>query len=196
MRIGLLTERLDTLSATVSTTADGLAGREGELAALRARLEERASDQQPSDELRVMLTTLRGHVESLDGLRGGVTEEQLEDRLAETDGSLSRLGRRVEHLSEKVETRRPGSSEKEHELAALHGHFLESSSRVEAIVDDLREALGALPDAGPEAVAALAARVDATDTATASLVRRLDQVESAQVDERDSDLAKQVDRLE
>ncbi len=63
-------------------------------------------------------------------------------------------------------------------------------------MDDLREALGALPDAGPEAVAALAARVDATDTATASLVRRLDQVESAQVDERDSDLAKQVDRLD
>ena len=143
-----------------------------------------------------MLTTLRGHVESLDGLRGGVTEEQLEERLADTDGSVSRLGRRVEHMSEKVEAAATRLEQKEHELAALHRHFLESSSRVETIVDDLREALGALPEAGPEAVAALAARVDATDTATASLVRRLDQLESAQVDEPDSDLAKQVDRLE
>jgi chromosome segregation ATPase len=194
--IGLLTERLDTLSATVSTTAAGLAGREGELAALRAQLEERASDHQPSDELRAMLTTLRGHVESLDGLGGGVTEELLEERLAETDGSLSRLGRRVEHLSEKVEAAATRIEQKERELAALHRHFLESSSRVETIVDDLREALGALPDAGPEALTALAARADASDAATASLVRRLDQLEGALVDERDSALAEQVGRLE
>ena len=143
-----------------------------------------------------MLTTLRGHVESLDGLGGGVTEEQLEERLAETDGSLSRLARRVEHLSEKVEAAAARIEQKERELAALHQHFLESSSRVETIVDDLREALGALPDAGPEALAALASRVDASDTTTASLVRRLDQLESAPVDERDSALAEQVVRLE
>jgi chromosome segregation ATPase len=195
VRIGLLTERLDTLSSSVSTTAAGLAGREDELAALRERLEERASDQQPSDELRAMLTTLRGHVESLDGLRG-VTEEELEERLAETDGSLSRLARRVEHLSEKVEGAATRIEQKERELAALHGRFLESSSRVETIVDDLREALGALSDAGPEALAALAARVDANDAATASLVRRLDELESAPVEERDSALAEQVGRLE
>jgi chromosome segregation ATPase len=196
VKIGLLTERLDTLSATVSTTSAGLAGREDELAALRARLEERASDQQPSEELHAMLTTLRGHVESLDGLRSGVTEEQLEERLADTDGSVSRLTRRVEHMSEKVEAAATRIEQKEHELAALHRHFLESSSRVETIVDDLREALGALPEAGPEALAALAARVDAADTATASLVRRLDQLESAQLDEPDSALAEQVVRLE
>jgi chromosome segregation ATPase len=196
VKIGLLTERLETLSATVSTTASGLAGREGELAALRARVEERESDQQPSDELRAMLTTLRGHVESLDGLRGGVTEEHLEERLAETDGSLSRIGRRVELLSEKVELAATRIEQKEHELAALHRHFLESSSRVEAIVDDLREALGAVPDAGPEALAALASRVDGTETATTSLVRRLDQLEGAQVDERDSALADQIARLD
>jgi chromosome segregation ATPase len=196
VQIGLLTERLDTLSASVSTTAAELAGREGELAALRAQLEERASDHQPSDELRTMLTTLRGHVESLDGLGGGVTEELLEERLAETDGSVSRLGRRVEHLSEKVEAAATRIEQKERELAALHGHFLESSSRVETIVDDLREALGALPDAGPEALGALAARVDASDAATASIARRLDQLENAHADERNSALAEQVGRLE
>jgi chromosome segregation ATPase len=196
VKIGLLTERLDTLSASVSTTAAGLASREGELAELRARLEERAGDQQPSDELRAMLTTLRGHVESLDALRGGVTEEELDERLAETDGSLSRLARRVEHLSEKVEAAATRIEQKEHELAALHGRFLESSSRVETIVDDLREALGALPDAGPETLAAHAVRLDANDAATASLMRRLDQLESAPVEERDSALAEQVGRLE
>lgn len=196
VQIGLLTDRLDALSASVSTTASALAGREGELAALRAQLEEHASEQQPSDELRAMLTTLRGHVESLDGLGGGVTEELLEDRLAETDGALSRLGRRVEHLSEKVEAAATRIEQKERELAALHRDFLESSARVETIVDDLREALGALPDAGPEALGALATRVDASDAVTASLVRRIDQLEGALVDERDSALAEQMGRLE
>ncbi len=143
-----------------------------------------------------MLTTLRAHVDSLDGLRGGITEEQLEERLAETEGTSSRLARRVEHLSEKVEAAATRIEQKERELASLHSHFLESSSRVEAIVDDLREALGALPDAGPEALSALAARIDASDTATASLVRRLEQLESARVDERGSDLAEQIGRLE
>ena len=31
-----------------------------------------------------MLTTLRGRVEALDGLRAGVAEEELDERLAET----------------------------------------------------------------------------------------------------------------
>jgi chromosome segregation ATPase len=46
--VDVLAQRLDTLSKTVSTTAAGLAGREGELVAMRTRLEESdASDSTP-----------------------------------------------------------------------------------------------------------------------------------------------------
>ena len=41
-KVDYLTERVDTLAKTVATTAAGLAGREGDLAALRQRLDERA----------------------------------------------------------------------------------------------------------------------------------------------------------
>ena len=138
-KVGLLGQRLETLSTTVSTTAAGLAGRDGELATIRKRLEthdgtpvgatptadlgikrqldelastatgtklrldgqaaeleslksqlaERQSP--PADELRAMLTMLRTRVESLDGLRAGVTQEALDDRLTETDEALAGL---------------------------------------------------------------------------------------------------------
>lgn len=42
-KLRLLVERVDTLATTVASTASGLAGREGELAALRSRLDEQAS---------------------------------------------------------------------------------------------------------------------------------------------------------
>ena len=52
--------------------------------------------------------------------------------------------------------------EKERELAALQEHAAESSTRIETIVEDIRDALGTLPDASPEALAALTSRVGST----------------------------------
>jgi DNA repair exonuclease SbcCD ATPase subunit len=245
-KVGLLGQRLETLSTTVSTTAAGLAGREGELAIIRKRLEstdgsptlsgepdpaihaqldelaskaaganerldaqaselatlrgqlERrdAEQQAPADELRAMLTTLRSRVESLDGLRAGVTEDELDERLAETNEALSHVAERIDVLAESVEAATGGLGDKEHELAALHRHFMESSARVETIVEDLKEALAAFPDAGPEALSALGSRIDATASGLTALTSRLERLESARLDARAGDLAEHIDRLE
>ena len=231
-KVGLLGQRLETLSAAVSTTAAGLAGRDGELAAMRKRLdsagpsatgaastdpavrsqldsqaaelaelkerlERRDAEQQaPAEELRAMLTTLRTRVESLDGLRAGVTEDDLDERLTETNDALASLAKRIDALAESVETATTGLGDKEHELAALHRHFVESSGRVETIVGDLREALGAFPDAGPDTLAALDSRIEAATTGLASVTSRLEQLESARTDDRAGDLTDRIDALD
>ena len=227
-KIALLGQRLETVSATVSTTAAGLAGREGELAAIRKRLdspdtppppvdgsptlmrqledfassadetrarleaqatelaalrvelERRAAEPQPpSEELRTMLATLRSRVEALAGLHAGVSEERLDERLAETDDTVTRLSERIDALAGGVERATASLAGKEHELAALHRLFTESSGRIETVVDDIREALSVLPDAGPAAMEELSARVEQTSATLTSLVGRMDRGEAA-----------------
>ena len=242
-KVGLLGQRLETLSTTVSTTAAGLAGRDGELATIRKRLahdgtpvgatptpdpgikrqlDELAStatgtklqlDGQaaeleslksqlaerqgpPADELRAMLTMLRARVESLDGLRSGVTQEALDDRLTETDEVLAALSQRVEELATGVESTTASLSDKEHELAALHQHFMESSSRIETIVDDLREALGAFPDTDPDALAALTRRLDTTSAGATALANRVDRLEATHIDDLLAGLTERIDGLD
>jgi chromosome segregation ATPase len=243
-KVGLLGQRIDTISTTVSTTAAGLAGRDGELASIRKRLESSAvtpvgvapaadpgimrqlddltstaigakerldgqaaeleslksqlAERQapPADELRAMLTMLRTRVESLDGLRAGVTQEALDDRMTETDEALAGLSHRVDEMATGVESATASLSDKEHELAALHRHFMESSSRVETIVDDLREALGAFPDADPDALAALTRRLDTTSASATALAGRVDRLEASHADDLLTDLAERIDGLD
>ena len=81
-----------------------------------------------------------------------------------------------------------GLSDKEHELAALHRHFTDSSTARRSIVEDIREALHALPEPG--------------STLLDELSARLTRVESAERDAADandrraSELARKVDRIE
>ncbi len=277
-KLNLLSQRLDTLSTTVSTTAAGLAGREGEiaaikkqlesgvpagapgsgaidpelrnqlanaaalatrlearldeqtaqLAALEARLAERETTPAPaSDELRSMLAMLRTRVESLDALRGGVTEEVLDERLAASTAGITALaervesldalragvteevleerlaaategiaalGERVDALAASVATATAGLAEKERELAALQETFLDSGTRIETIVVDLREALRALEEADPEAITALTARVEAALGDVASVAERVERLESAPG--KDDRVEKLAERLE
>ena len=214
-KVGLIGQRLETVSTTVSTTAAGMAAREGEIATIRKRLdsapaivtggtpadpalkqqladlseavasmklsmdahaaevatlktqaEQRAAEpDRPSEELSAMLAALRTQVEALSGLRTGVTDEQLDERLADTDSALARLSERIDELSRSVESAATNLADKEHELAALHRHFTESSARIEAVVDDIREALSAFPDMGSSAVEELATRVERMESA-------------------------------
>ena len=246
-KLGLLGQRLDTLSTTVSTTAAGLAGREGELAtirkrldsslpgsgsaapaadpelrnqlaglssattnmatrldeqgaevdALKARLASRETDSPPaSDELRAMLAMLRTRMESLDGLRGGVTEEVLDDRLTETTDALAHISARVDDLASSLEAATARVADKEHELAALHRHFLESNARVESVVDDLREALGAFPETDPGALAALTAQLETNSAGVASVASRVDRLEGAHVADLGAELGARIDLMD
>ncbi len=244
-KVGLLGQRLETLSTTVSTTAAGLAGREGELATIRKRLdsapapvagvaapdpamtqrvgdlatevtasklqldglsselaaikalvEQRGAEpQRPSEEVREMLTVLRSKVEELAGFRAGVTEEQLEQRLAETGESVRSVADRIDALATTVDGAVTSLTSKEHELAALHRHSTESSGRIESIVEDIRDALSAFPEPGSANVDDLAARMErvaervetfeeasreaaeARERAAVELARRIDAVD-------------------
>jgi chromosome segregation ATPase len=241
-KVGLLGQRLETVSTTISTTAAGLAKREGELASIRKQLETlpatpvaatppdanlrhqldelgtglvsvkmrldgqaaeleavktiAVEQQAPAEELRAMLTTLRGQVESLDGLRAGVTEEQLDERLAETSAALDVLAQRIDALTSNVETATANLSDKEHELAALHRHFTEASKRIESIVDDLREALGAFPEAAPEAIAAVRSQLQSTVEQVETVARRLDALEAARPEGVVRELVERVELLD
>jgi chromosome segregation ATPase len=234
-KLNLLGQRLDTLSTTVSTTAAGLAGREGEIAALRKRLEAGAGEvgeraigvdpelrnqlagisaiatrlearldaqdarlagleadladrsvapAPPSDELRSMLAMLRTRVESLDALRAGVTEEVLTARLsesaAEARDALAQLSERLDRVEADAEAATTRLGEREHELGDLHRQLADSSTRIETIVVDLREALGALEETDPDAVATLTTRVESALRDAASLASRVERLEAAQ----------------
>jgi chromosome segregation ATPase len=242
-KVGLLGQRLETVSTTISTTAAGLAKREGELASIRKlletipagppaaatppdpdlrrqldelgtglvsvkmRLDGHAAEleavktiaveqQAPAEELRAMLTTLRAQVESLDGLRPGVTEEQLDERLAETSAALDVLAQRIDAVTSNVETAAANLSDKEHELAALHRHFTEASTRIESIVDDLREALGAFPESAPEAIAAVRSQLQSTVEQVETVARRLDAVEAARSEGLVRELVERIEILD
>jgi chromosome segregation ATPase len=241
-KVGLLGQRLETVSTTISTTAAGLAKREGELASIRKQLEtlpagpvaaappdpslKRELDelgtglvsvkmrldghaaeleavktiaveqQAPAEELRAMLTTLRAQVESLNGLRPGVTEEQLDERLAETSAALDVLAQRIDALTSNVETAAANMSDKEHELAALHRYFTESSKRIESIVDDLRAALGAFPEAAPETLAAVKSQLQSAVEQIETVARRLDDLEKARPEGVVRELAGRVELLD
>jgi chromosome segregation ATPase len=241
-KVGLLGQRLETVSTTISTTAAGLAKREGELALIRTQLETlpagpvaatppdpdlrrqldelgtglvsvrmrldgqaaeleavktiAVEQQAPAEELRAMLTTLRAQVESLDGLRAGVTEEQLDERLAETSSALDVLAQRIDALTSNVENATANLSDKEHELAALHRHFTEASKRIESIVDDLREALGAFPESAPEAIAAVRSQLQSTVEQVETVARRLDGLEAARPESVVRELVERVDLLD
>ena len=322
-KMALLSQRLETLSSMVSTTAGGLAGRDGEIAAIRkyletarvatqsapavnpdlerqvrelgaggvstrARLDGQAEEIEAikaqltdphahADELRAMLTTLRSRVEALDGLRAGVTEEQLDERLtettaalagnaqkvealgrqvtessarlesiaeelhatkpgvteeqlderlaetraalaalperidelasrvhsgttrladaeqklraldreatesssrvesmfderlAETSAALAALGTRIDELASGVDSATTSHADEEQRLETLHHQVSESSSRIESIADDLREALGAFPDAAPDQLGELSTRIDTVEKRVATV---------------------------
>ena len=140
---------------------------ERELASTRASLERIAAEpDRPSEELLAMLGTLRTQVEALDGLRaGGVSEEQLDGRLAETGDAMQALAQRLDALAETVETAATGLGEKENELAELHRHFTESSTRIESVVEDIRDTLHALPEPSSASVDEVAARLERLETA-------------------------------
>jgi chromosome segregation ATPase len=168
----------------LATKVQALGARVEELA---EALETRPADR-PSEELVTMLATLRSKVEALAGLGTGVSEEQLDRRFGETDDALARLTQRLDTLAATVEEAAAGLGAKERELAGLHRDFTESSTRIESIVDDIREALHAFREVDSTSLDELASRIervesttheaaDARDRSGVELGRRVDRVD-------------------
>ena len=172
-----LGERVEELSGTVSAMPAGTGvdppleervdALDAQLAAVRASIERRASEpDRPSDELVAMLATLRSQVEALGGLASGATDERLDRRIADTEDAVAHLAERIDSLATGVESATRSLAAKEHELAALHRHFTESSTRIESIVDDIREALSALPEPGSASLDDVAGRLERIEAST------------------------------
>lgn len=167
-KLDTVARRLDALAAAPASSSEPdreaaakLAALESELTSLRGRVEERAAEpDRHSEELRTMLATLRTQVEALAGLRPGGSDEENERRFAAAEDGIVRLGRRIDALGATVEAATTGLADKEHELAALHRHFTEASTRFEGIVEDIRDALSALPEIGSAGVDDVAARLE------------------------------------
>jgi DNA repair exonuclease SbcCD ATPase subunit len=195
----LMKERADGGSAQLEEltgTVHALARRVEELS---AAVSERTAER-PSEELVTMLATLRSQVEGLGGLRSGLTEERLEQRVATTDDAVEKLSERLDTLAETVESAAASLGLREDELATLHRHFTESSARIETIVDDIREALHAFGDDGSTPLDELAARLErmeaATRTATESSARTVDELSARidVIDRRVATVAEEVSR--
>lgn len=148
-KVDVFAQRLDTLAGTVATTAAGLAGREGELAALRRKLDDdnarfeaaigelRTSvDPTPVLELRQTVKTLSDETSALKrSSRRGL------------DGVSSRvdtMARHLDSLAKTVGTTVAGIAEKEGEIAALRASFDEENARLDSLVVKLHQAMGEL----------------------------------------------------
>ena len=168
----------------LATKVRALATRIEELA---ASVDARPADR-PSEELVAMLATLRSQVEALGGLTSGVSEEQVDRRFGDMDDALAGFAQRLDTLAGTVEEATDSLRDKELELAALNRHFTESSTRIESIVDDIRDALHAFGELDSTALDELAARIermeaatrdaaDARDRGSVELTRRVDRIE-------------------
>jgi len=173
--VGKLAERVETLSATVSTTASGLAGREGELAALRRKLDEDDAG------VRAALAELQQAVNALAG-ESAAQKRDDQRRLAATKAGFEELAKRVDAVVATVAGTARTLEASTDELAVLKTEYAEESARVDLLLVKLHQATGELSarvgelggvatsetvdDLGKQ-VAELAARTEALGTTVA-----------------------------
>ena len=138
-RIAILTQRLETLATTVATTASGLAGREGDVAALRRRVDEQNAavtaslaelaarvDPKPLVDLKEKVYKLAGEGRTLKRDLHGLT-----------DGTISRtdqLAARIETLGGAVNAGAAALAAREQEISELRATLEDRIARTEASV--------------------------------------------------------------
>lgn len=145
-RIDVLADRFTTLAGTVNTTAAALAGRDGEIAALRRELEDgQARIESLVRELRQSgagtdVGELRKAVASLAKERGSRSDGRVDAVASEVDV----LAQRLDTLSKTVSTTAAALAGREGELAALRSRLEDGSARVESVVGELRRSVDQL----------------------------------------------------
>ena len=174
-REGDLVARLDGLHASVAVVNGGLAAREDEAAALRARIDEAYSRVGTVvTELQRALGGLSTQVAALATLPEA-TAAALEGRTAELDGRIDAVGQRLETVGAQVASGVREIEERSRDLAMLHGELDTHRSYVDSLVAAVRAELAALPDPSapdPE----LDARLTGLAADVAAVATRLDEI--------------------
>jgi chromosome segregation ATPase len=167
-KVEYLNERIDTLATTVATTAAGLAGRDGELATLRQRLEDGSAR---------------------------VAQLGIEVRRSQGDGAV---GQRVDAFQKTLDDMAATLADRESDVASVRARVDEAYARVGTVVAGIQGsvatlatqvgALEALPTTTEQALdaqsLALNARVDELARQLESLVTNLDSATSSLADGR------------
>jgi len=181
-KVDALAQRLDTFGTTLATTAAGLAGREGDIAALRRRLDDdsartevavaelrRIVDPTPLAELRLAVKELSDDASAVK--RTG------QRRHDEVNAKVDALTGRLDAIATSVAATAADISARASEALTLQTAFDGESARVDALLSKLHQATGALSDqlasldgfAERGAVAELSAKIDSCDAQLRSL---------------------------
>jgi len=197
-KVDALAQRLDMFGTTLATTAAGLAGREGDIAALRRRLDDdntrieaavsdlrRAVDPTPLAELRLGVKELSDEASALKR-----TSQRRHDGVsAKVDAVTDRL----ESVATTVAATAADLSVRESEIVALRATFDDESARVDSLLSKLHQATSALSAELPNvagfaergAVDELSAKIDDLD---AQLVDRAAIVKATSTGQADKEL--------
>lgn len=141
-RVDVLAERLNTVATTVSTTANALAGKDGEIAGLRRELErghariEALAAEARSTAGATEIEELRRSVGALATQR---PEQSDDKRLERLSGKVDFLAERVDTLATTVATTASGLAGREGEVSALRRRLDEDVAQLTRAVDELRE---------------------------------------------------------
>ena len=184
----MLTQRVDSVSSTASTTATGLAGRDGDMIALRRAYESEAA-RIAADLADVRMSIdpapvaeLRQAVKELSDAAFG-QKRSTQRHLDEVGAKIDTLGDRLDSFAASVTATATQVSGSESEISALRASVDNGASRLSSLVTELNKAL-----------AALAARAAALEDADAETARLLDAQVSG-VGGKVDDLAARLDSL-
>ncbi len=187
-KLGMLSQRVDSVSSTASTTATGLAGRDGDMIALRRAYESEAAriaadlaDVRKSIDP-APVAELRQAVKELSDAAFG-QKRSTQRHLDEVGAKIDTLGDRLDSFAASVTATATQVSGSESEISALRASVDDGASRLSSLVTELNKAL-----------AALAARAAALEDADAETARLLD-AQGSVVDGKVDDLAARLDSL-
>ncbi|HET7744784.1 MAG TPA: hypothetical protein VFK76_08575, partial [Gaiellaceae bacterium] len=143
--VGVLAQRLETLSSTVSTTAAGLAGREGEVAAIRRQIEEAnrglqaevaslrtTVDPAPLAELQASIKTLATETAAL--------KRDDQRRSDSARASIEQLSARVEAATTALSETTTRVASSDQTLTALRAEYDQERDRVDTLLVRLHQA--------------------------------------------------------
>ena len=166
---GALVHRLDALQSAIDETTTSIADRERDVTAIRARVDEAYSRiGTVVAGIQSSLATLTAQVRVLEALPE-TTEQALEARTGELDARVDELAGQVGSLAASLELATSAFVDGRAETARLGARADDASARIDAVVEQLTEALGRLPEPGvidAEVEARLAALAGSVDDVT------------------------------